>query len=33
MDRAGGWGKTRARVASLSDDQTQMVALLPPAGK
>jgi hypothetical protein len=21
------------RVASLSDDQTQMVALLPPAGK
>jgi hypothetical protein len=32
MDRAGGWGKTRARVASLSDDQTQMVALLPPAG-
>ena len=32
MDRAGGWGKCRARLDVLSDGQTQMVALIPPAG-
>jgi hypothetical protein len=32
MDRAGGWGKTRARVDSLSTGQTQMVAWLPQGG-
>jgi hypothetical protein len=32
MDRAGGWGKTRAQVAALSDGQTQMVAWVPVSG-
>jgi hypothetical protein len=32
MDRAGGWGKCRARVAVLSQGQTQMVAHIPPSG-
>ncbi|MDQ5852446.1 MAG: transposase [Chloroflexota bacterium] len=32
MDQAGGWGKTRAAVATVSDGQTQMVALIPQAG-
>jgi hypothetical protein len=32
MDRAGGWGKCRARVDLLSGGQTQMVAHIPPAG-
>jgi hypothetical protein len=32
MDRAGGWGKTRARTDSVSDGQTQMVALVPQGG-
>jgi hypothetical protein len=30
MDRAGGHGKTRARVHAVSDGKTQMVARLPP---
>ncbi|MFL5803642.1 MAG: hypothetical protein ACJ8CR_18110, partial [Roseiflexaceae bacterium] len=29
MDQAGGWGKTRARVAALSEGQTSMVAWVP----
>ena len=32
MDRAGGWGKCRARVEVVSGGQTQMVAHIPPAG-
>lgn len=32
MDRAGGWGKTRARVQAVSDGQTTMVAWLPQSG-
>jgi hypothetical protein len=32
MDKAGGQGKTRARVHAVSDGQTQMVAHLMPAG-
>jgi hypothetical protein len=32
MDRAGGQGKTRARVHAVSDGKTQMVAHLTPAG-
>ena len=32
MDQAGGWGKTRARVAAVSDGQTMMVARIPQAG-
>jgi len=32
MDQAGGWGKTRARVAALSDGQTSMVAWVPTSG-
>lgn len=32
MDKAGGHGKTRARVHAVSDGQTRMVAHLPPAG-
>jgi hypothetical protein len=32
MDQAGGWGKTRARVAALSNDQTSMVAWVPLSG-
>jgi hypothetical protein len=32
MDRAGGWGKTRARVDVVSAGQTTMVALIPPGG-
>lgn len=32
MDQAGGWGKTRARVAAVSDGQTTMVARVPPSG-
>lgn len=32
MDRAGGWGKCRARLDVVSNGQTQMVALIPPAG-
>ena len=32
MDQAGGWGKTRARVAALSDNQTTMVAWVPTSG-
>jgi hypothetical protein len=32
MDRAGGWGKTRARVHAVSDGQTQMVARIPTSG-
>ncbi len=32
MDRAGGWGKTRAEVATTSAGATQMVAYIPPGG-
>jgi hypothetical protein len=32
MDRAGGWGKTRAEVAAVSDGQTAMVAWVPQSG-
>ncbi len=32
MDQAGGWGKTRAMVETVSDGQTTMVALIPQAG-
>jgi hypothetical protein len=32
MDRAGGWGKCRARVDVLSEGQTAMVALTPSPG-
>jgi hypothetical protein len=32
MDRAGGWGKCRARVDLVSGGQTMMVAHIPPAG-
>ncbi len=32
MDRAGGWGKTRATVLALSDGRTQMVAHIPHGG-
>jgi hypothetical protein len=32
MDRAGGWGKTRARVDTISNGQTTMVAFLPQGG-
>ncbi len=32
MDRAGGWGKCRARTDVVSGGQTQMVALIPPGG-
>ncbi len=32
MDRAGGWGKTRAQVVTASGGQTQMVAQVPPGG-
>jgi len=32
MDRAGGWGKCRARLDSLSQGLSQMVALIPPGG-
>jgi hypothetical protein len=32
MDKAGGQGKTRARVNAVSDGNTQMVARLMPAG-
>ena len=32
MDRAGGWGKCRARLDVVSGGQTQMVALIPAAG-
>jgi hypothetical protein len=32
MDAAGGWGKTRAEVAALSDGQTTMVAPIPQGG-
>ncbi|MFL5803812.1 MAG: transposase [Roseiflexaceae bacterium] len=32
MDQAGGWGKTRARVAALSEGQTSMVAWVPTSG-
>src|SRR3712207_7750211 len=32
MDQAGGWGKTRAQVASVSNGHTQIVALIPQAG-
>jgi hypothetical protein len=32
MDRAGGWGKTRARVQAVSDGQTTIVAWLPQGG-
>lgn len=32
MDRAGGWGKCRARVDVITQGQTQMVAHIPPAG-
>jgi hypothetical protein len=32
MDRAGGWGKTRAEVDAVSDGQTTMVALVPQSG-
>jgi hypothetical protein len=32
MDQAGGWGKTRARVAAISDNQTSMVAYIPTSG-
>jgi hypothetical protein len=32
MDAAGGWGKTRAEVAALSDGQTTMVAPIPQSG-
>ena len=32
MDRAGGWGKCRARLDVLSQGQSQMVARIPPGG-
>jgi hypothetical protein len=32
MDRAGGWGKCRARVDVVSGGQTQMVARIPAGG-
>jgi hypothetical protein len=32
MDRAGGWGKCRARVDIISEGRSQMVALIPPGG-
>jgi hypothetical protein len=32
MDRAGGWGKCRARLDVLSQGSCQMVALIPPGG-
>lgn len=32
MDRAGGWGKTRAEVRTTSAGATQMVAYIPPGG-
>jgi hypothetical protein len=32
MDRAGGWGKTRAEVDAVSDGQTTMVAWVPTSG-
>jgi len=32
MDQAGGFGKTRARVAAVSADQTRLVALVPTSG-
>ena len=32
MDRAGGWGKCRARVDVLSQGKSQMVALIPARG-
>jgi Transposase DDE domain/Transposase domain (DUF772) len=32
MDQAGGWGKTRARVAAISDGHTTMVAWIPTSG-
>jgi hypothetical protein len=32
MDRAGGWGKCRARLDILSQGSCQMVALIPPGG-
>ena len=32
MDRAGGWGKCRARLDILSNGQTTMVAHIPPSG-
>jgi Transposase DDE domain/Transposase domain (DUF772) len=32
LDQAGGWGKTRAQVATRSDGQTQVVARIPQAG-
>ncbi len=32
MDQAGGWGKTRATVAAISDGQTRMVAQIPTSG-
>ncbi len=32
MDQAGGWGKTRAQVTTVSKGQTQLVALIPQAG-
>ncbi|NJN18881.1 MAG: hypothetical protein HC822_22790 [Oscillochloris sp.] len=32
MDQAGGYGKTRARVAAVSDDQTRLVARIPQPG-
>jgi hypothetical protein len=32
MDQAGGWGKTRARVAAVSDGQTRITARVPLSG-
>ena len=32
MDQAGGWGKPRAQVATVSAGQTRMVARIPQAG-
>ena len=32
MDRAGGWGKTRAQVDAISEGQTTMVAWIPTSG-
>ena len=32
MDQAGGWGKTRAQVASRSEGQTTLVAQIPQSG-
>jgi hypothetical protein len=32
MDQAGGWGKTRARVAAVSEGQTMLVAKIPASG-